>query len=651
MAPEQQSGKEVTARSDIYALGVVLHEVFTGKRPSGDSSHSDLAPEVDRVVRRCLMEDPTKRPDSALAVSAALPGGDPLAAALAAGETPSPEMVAAAGDTDSISVRTVGICLALILAGLVIAAVLGGKSNLLAKTPFPMPPAVLEQKAQDVIRSLGYADPPADRAYGFSYAADYHSYAESQEKPATYRAQLAKGQPSLIYFWYRQSSQYLEAMANSEAPFAVGSVVSPSNPPPTHSGMAGLNLDPQGRLIEFSAVPAQVEEAASPPRPADWTALLTAAGMDMTRFTPAEPLWIPLVSFDARAAWTGSYAHAPEVPMRIEAASWRGKPVNFQIIGPWSKPARMQPAHWTAGEISGATFFITMLILAAILAWRNVRLQKGDTRGAARLAGFIFILHVLAWLCNASHVPTPHEFGSFIGGLTQAFAAGVRSWIFYVALEPYVRRHWPQILITWSRLLGGGVRDALVGGHLLIGIAFGAGFAIWYLVVRLHHWERFGAILPQLDLDSLLDARRMTYILDNALIGSIFGSLLLLLFFFLLRTLFRRMWLAAAVFMIGITLALFGTVPAGHLGLFDWVSMPIFAVLLVFILTRFGALALIVAFAVSGLARFPLTADLTAWYAGSSLFAMASVLALTAYALYTALAGRPLFKAGFLDSD
>jgi hypothetical protein len=103
--------------------------------------------------------------------------------------------------------------------------------------------------------------------------------------------------------------------------------------------------------------------------------------------------------------------------------------------------------------------------------------------------------------------------------------------------------------------------------------------------------------------------------------------------------------------MIGITLALFGTVPAGHLGLFDWVSMPIFAVLLVFILTRFGALALIVAFAVSGLARFPLTADLTAWYAGSSLFAMASVLALTAYALYTALAGRPLFKAGFLDSD
>lgn len=529
-------------------------------------------------------------------------------------------MVAAAGDTDSISVRTVGILVVLILAGLVAAAILGGKTNLLTKTPFPKAPAFLEQKAQDVIQSLGYTDSPIDRAYGLSYDEEYHRYAEKQEKPATYRAQLAKGQPPLICFWYRQSPQYLEAYRNTS-----GSgdpripAVSPNNPPPTQSGMVGLNLDPQGRLIEFSAVPPQVEETPVPPRPADWTALLTAAGLDMTRFALAEPHWIPSVGFDARAAWTGSYAHAPEVPLRIEAASWRGKPVNFQVIGPWSRPARMHPLQRTAADSFFPAFLICLIILAAFLAWRNIRLQRGDTRGALRLAAFVLFLDMLLWLCGASHVPTLYELDSFFKRLSEALLDAGICWIVYLAIEPYVRRRWPQIMITWSRLLGGGVRDPLVGGHLLIGGAFGVGMAAWSFVGRLH-LEQSGALASDLSLDSMLDARHMTLVLDGTLKTSIFASLFFLLFFFLLRTMFRRMWLATAAFIVVFTLVVYSLIGFDQFSLFGGVTLPLYAALLIFILTRFGVLALIVAFSVSStLGNFPLTADFSAWYAGSSL--------------------------------
>src|SRR5207249_9365278 len=149
MAPEQFAGQAESVRSDIYSLGLVLYEMLTGKPAFKAATVAQLSrmhlesnptapsallaafdPAVERVILRCLEKDPEARPRSALAVAAALPGGDPLAAALAAGETPSPEMVAAAGETGGLAPKAAWACLATIAACLVAAVALSSATSL-----------------------------------------------------------------------------------------------------------------------------------------------------------------------------------------------------------------------------------------------------------------------------------------------------------------------------------------------------------------------------------------------------------------------------------------------------------------------------------------------------------------------------------------
>ncbi len=647
MAPEQLAGKEVSVSSDIYALGLVLHEMFTGKRAFEDGSQrttptavsslaKDIDPLVERAILRCLDVDPRKRPASALAVAAALPGGDPLAAALAAGDTPTPGMVAASGDTQGISVRTAGICLAWILVGLVAAVILGAKSNVLHRTPVPYSPEILAQKAGEMIQSFGYSAPPADRAYEFTYDAAYQNYAENQGKPAAYRDQLAKGQPPLIYFWYRQSPHAL--VVNS--PFGD---VSPKDPPPIVSGMIGLSLDPQGRLLKLDAVPPQIEEKSSAPAPFDWKALFTAAGLDLTRFTPAEPKWISPAPFDARAAWTGSYASAPEIAMRIEAASWRGKPVFFRLLGPWSKPERMEQS---AGV---PTFVLVVLALGAFLAWRNFRAKRGDIRGANRVAAFVFGSAWLQGMLSAHHVAASSEGNVFVLGALNAAIPAASTWAFYLAFEPYVRRRWPQSMITWSRVLSGGFRDPLVGGHLLFGVALGMGLALMNSGTRLA-LEHYGSANSR--ILSLLGARGVADSLLTELVSALLVGMSLTFLLMLLRVLLRRQWLAAAAFVLFGASFSFGNAHPWISAVGDISFFALFAATLL----RFGGLVptIVCIFVGNTLGNFrgnfPI-GDFSSWYASTTLFVLVVVLALTAYAFHTAVAGRPLFKPGFLEPD
>jgi hypothetical protein len=119
----------------------------------------------------------------------------------------------------------------------------------------------------------------------------------------------------------------------------------------------------------------------------------------------------------------------------------------------------------------------------------------------------------------------------------ESLGYGAFSWLSYMALEPYVRRRWPSLLISWARLSSGKFGDPLVGRDFLVGTFAGAIVAgINYVECALPYWTNIQGFVPlgliNLYTNSLGDPRRFAGIFIFSLQQSALGGLIYLALFF-----------------------------------------------------------------------------------------------------------------------
>lgn len=646
MAPEQLIRGEATIQSDLYSLGLILYEVFTGEavhakgsipeliRAHEQSSPSrpsdlleDMDPVVERALLRCLEKEPHDRPQSARAVAASLPGGDPLAAALAAGETPSPELIASAGGTGRLSLGTGGgLFAALCLALLAIPFVAEWMDVLEFGRYRDAKPAVLEQNAREWIRKFGFEAPRADSVYGYS---------------------KGKTDQKAIEFWYRQSSQPLISETPSALQISRSWAVTPDNPPLIDPGMVRVRLDAGARfdsgeqLLELLAMPQEDSLPATSDMQPNWSELIEATGLDpvsLERVLDSDwpTHWRPPFDVDAVSAWTARQSNDDHI---ILLASRDGKLVYFRRAVDDSSRA-LQGFRFREEKqykIAGRLRFLVILGLAGVLVFRNLRLRRCDTRGATRYALYYLAIEMLLWVVAVHHSGDLLAEVIVVGDYTaHAVGAAFRLWLYYIAIEPYVRRLWPDLFISWSRVLNGQPGDPLVGRDVLVGCLTGVVF------ILLTSWP--GTMPDRMDPDTITSGSATLARLLGAQQIAMMYALYQLASLLVLRVIFRNTIVAGFVFII--LYVVFMAKPE-----WSWEFYVVnfaWAAVMVFLYVRFGLIAVMASW-LSGLLLlgFPFTTELSAWYAQGGLLALVTILLVGGYGFYTStLAGQSLLSQG-----
>lgn len=707
MSPEQLSGQGASMRSDIYSLGLVMYEILTGRRPyeartleglrdlqaagpppPPSEYVSDLEPGVNDLIMWCLERDPARRPSSARAVASAMPGMDPLAAAMAAGETPSVEIVAAAGGRGGLAPGKGTFFLGVIIIGFIIIALLNNQTGLFRLAPLPEPPIHLSRQARKVLADIGLKDQPADEAHGYLSSSEIMTYiAETDSMPNRWD-NLRTGRRSVYHYWYRESPWPLVPRSITSGR------VTTDDPPPLSPGMAEVRMDANGRLIKLQIVrPLQAEHYAGDGR-ADWSPLFAAAGLDTALLERVKKeswdltyqenvLAAPQLRFhvlaDEMVTWEGRYSEASDDRITVWAAAYRGLPVYFHVTTDYGAAADTAALEQAAEPASAATedtateeveavvggaepkdtartvgvvfawvlgigALLLMLLPIVLMARVHLRAGRGDRRGAYRFALFLLPMLMIDWLFGAHHTTDPSgEILLFVISLATATFGALYFGAAYLALEPYMRKYWPDGLISWARLIGGKYRDPIVGRDVLLGAAAGVVLKIlWQFEFLVPKWLEIAPARPtNIMLQTLngIGPAVAEFFSPAFMIIPMVGVIGLIL----LRVLLRRREIAVTVFaiiviVIPVLIILFTSEQASLVRIVMALAWILTVLTVAFIFVKLGLLATIAMFFFFvRLEDFPITLDSSAWYIGTSTAVLFALGALALWAFTNAI--------------
>jgi serine/threonine-protein kinase len=358
-------------------------------------------------------------------------------------------------------------------------------------------------------------------------------------------------------------------------------------------------------------------------------------------------------------AWTGTSADQPETPLRVEAASWRGRISFVQTVWPWTRATRMQEAPISrASRVMSAVnvaFFFVLLIAALIVSRKNVKAGRGDHRGALRLVTIAAVGQLITWVFNDPHGGDPQtELNRFFQTVGEALFAGGLLYVMYLAIEPAVRRYWPDSLLGWTRLVRGQVLDARVGRDVLVGLAGGALIVVLFGI----RWPLQAAIGydgPTVEMGNPRVFEGAGYVLGffSSLFAfqATFNAMWCVFAIVGLKRLLKRMWLvaiAASLFFTFVAASGMYTDQPGSFWLNFATAVAVVGVIIVMAI-RFGLLAAAATFLVTlWTTNIPWTTATDRW--DFPLSALAFGL-LAAVALFGAWAARTAVAAGHRDAE